>query len=117
MVGTVSGSAPAITAAASANDTADDKGEDEDARSRTADVGRSRGRTCVLGCALYLGYLMMYIKRTSFDTCTPAILADHTVHVGTEELARLLSHGSLAYGLAKAVAGTVRALKGPYKAH
>jgi sugar phosphate permease len=47
---------------------------------------------------------MMYIKRTSFDTCLPALLAEGVL--APDELARLLSHGSLAYGLAKAVAGT-----------
>ena len=55
---------------------------------------------------LYCGYLMMYIKRSSFDTCIPTLLADPSAPVGPDEMARMLSYGSLAYGLAKAVAGS-----------
>ena len=56
---------------------------------------------------LYCGYLMMYIKRSSFDTCIPTLLADPSAPVGPDEMARMLSYGSLAYGIAKAVAGSV----------
>lgn len=57
--------------------------------------------------ALYFGYLLVYAKRAAFDTAIPFILADASTHVGQREITRLLSRGALAYGVAKAVAGSV----------